>query len=59
MKRLGLSRLKALPPETLADMAKTDELELIYMHLHSLRNFDLLRDRLEHKPADAATGPVH
>ena len=39
-------KLKALPAETLAEMAKTDELELIYLHLHSLRNFDRLRDRL-------------
>jgi len=40
-------------------MAKTDELELIYMHLHSLRNFDHLRERLEHMPAEMATGAVH
>jgi hypothetical protein len=39
-------RLKALPGQTLSDMAKTDELELIYLHLQSLRNFDLLRERL-------------
>jgi len=39
-------RLKALPAETLAEMAKSDELELIYTHLQSLRNFDKLRDRL-------------
>jgi hypothetical protein len=49
---LAVSRdkLKALPPETLAELAKTDELELIYMHLQSLRNFDLLRDRLKPPP---------
>ena len=52
-------RLKALPAETLSEMAKTDELELIYMHLHSLRNFDHLRERLEHLPAETATGAVH
>jgi hypothetical protein len=40
-------KLKALPAETLAELAKTDELELIYLHLHSLRNFDQLRTRLE------------
>jgi hypothetical protein len=39
-------KLKALPPATLAELAKTDELELIYLHLHSLRNFDHLRERL-------------
>jgi hypothetical protein len=44
-------KLKALPPETLAELAKTDELELIYIHLHSLRNFEHLRERLGHQPA--------
>jgi hypothetical protein len=39
-------KLKALPAATLAEMAKTDELELIYIHLNSLRNFDRLRERL-------------
>jgi hypothetical protein len=39
-------KLRALPAETLAELAKTDELELIYVHLNSLRNFDLLRERL-------------
>ena len=43
-------KLEALPGETLAELAKTDELELIYTHLHSLRNFDLLRDRLAPRP---------
>ncbi|MBT9384349.1 SapC family protein [Pseudooceanicola sp. CBS1P-1] len=31
-------KLKALPAETLAEMAKTDELELCYVHLQSLNN---------------------
>jgi SapC protein len=49
-------KLKALPAETLAELAKSDELELIYMHLHSLRNFDNLRDLLgQHPPADRPT----
>jgi SapC len=55
---MGISRekLKALPGGTLSDLAKTDELELIYMHLHSLRNFDRLRDRLGNQvPAEAPT----
>jgi hypothetical protein len=45
-------KLKALPGDTLADLAKTDELELIYLHLQSMRNFDGLRDRLEHRLSD-------
>jgi hypothetical protein len=50
-------KLKALPGETLAELAATDELELIYLHLQSMRNFDALRDRMVTsrqlaKPAD-------
>ena len=55
---MGISRerLKALPGEALAELAKTDELELIYMHLHSLRNFDRLRDRPGNQlPTEAPT----
>jgi len=40
------AKLKALPGEKLAELAATDELELLYLHLHSMRNFNLLRDRL-------------
>ena len=40
------NRLKALPGDALADLAKTDELELLYLHLQSMRNFTGLKDRL-------------
>ena len=33
-------RLKALPGETLSELAQSGELELIYVHLQSLRNLD-------------------
>lgn len=39
-------RLKALSGEALAELAKTDELELIYLHLQSMRNFNAVKDRL-------------
>ena len=39
-------RLKALPAETLAQLAASDELELIYLHLQSMRNFTEIKDRL-------------
>jgi hypothetical protein len=39
-------KLKALPGETLAKLAQSDELELLYLHLYSMRNFVNLRDRL-------------
>ncbi|HEU5018645.1 MAG TPA: SapC family protein [Pseudolabrys sp.] len=40
-------RLKALPGEKLTELAKTDELELLYLHLQSMRNFDKVKERLE------------
>ncbi len=39
-------KLKALPGDRLAELAKTDELELLYLHLQSMRNFNLVKDRL-------------
>lgn len=39
-------KLKALPGETLAELARTDELELIYLHLQSMRNFTEVKNRL-------------
>lgn len=39
-------KLRALDGDTLALLAKTDELELLYLHLHSMRNFDTVKDRL-------------
>ncbi|QDW36916.1 SapC family protein [Bradyrhizobium sp. KBS0727] len=39
-------KLKELSGEKLAELAKTDELELIYLHLQSMRNFAALKDRL-------------
>jgi hypothetical protein len=47
-------RLKALAGDKLAELAKTDELELIYLHLQSLRNFSGFGERLaSHAPAMA------
>jgi len=39
-------RLKALPAEKLAELARTDELELLYLHLHSMRNFAAMVERV-------------
>jgi len=39
-------KLKAISAKALAELAKTDELELIYLHLQSMRNFTTLKDRL-------------
>jgi hypothetical protein len=45
------AKLKAVPAEKLAELAQTDELELIYLHLQSMRNFTAVKDKLV---ADAA-----
>jgi hypothetical protein len=39
-------RLKTLSAEALAELAKSDELELIYNHLLSMRNFSAMRERV-------------
>src|SRR5262245_6429163 len=40
------AKLKAIPGDKLAELAKTDELELLYLHLQSMRNFSGLPGRL-------------
>jgi hypothetical protein len=40
------AKLRALDGEALASLAKTDELELLYLHLYSMRNFSDVKDRL-------------
>ena len=40
-------KLKALSGDKLSELAKTDELELLYLHLYSMRNFASMKDRLE------------
>jgi hypothetical protein len=40
------AKLKAIPADKFAELAKTDELELLYLHLQSMRNFSGLPNRL-------------
>ena len=40
------AKLRDLSGEQLSALAKTDELELLYLHLYSLRNFADMKDRL-------------
>jgi hypothetical protein len=52
-------KLKELSGQALADMVKTDELELLYLHLQSMRNFMAVKDRLvsiQGPKADDGTG---
>lgn len=46
-------RLKALSGDALASLAAEDELELLYLHLNSLRNFESLRHRLPFAATEA------
>lgn len=39
-------KLREVPPEKLGPLIKTDELELLYLHLYSLRNFADMKDRV-------------
>ena len=53
-------KLKALPGDKLAELAKTDELELLYLHLQSMRNFAAMVQRLggKQQPAQAQEPPI-
>jgi hypothetical protein len=48
------ARVKTLSSEKLAELAKSDELELLYAHLLSMRNFVGMRERLAAAPVQAA-----
>lgn len=48
------ARLKTLSAEVLAELLKSDELELIYNHLLSMRNFGLMRERVGGNAAASA-----
>jgi hypothetical protein len=50
-------KLKKVPAEKLAELASTDELELIYLHLQSLNHFEGLISQATGKSA-AATSPL-
>ena len=50
-------KMKALPAEKLAELAKTNELELLYLHLQSMRNFAGMIDRLGGRQPDKPAEP--
>jgi hypothetical protein len=52
------ARLKTLPGEKLAEMARSDELELLYAHLHSMRNFVAMRERFTAPAAKLPEGAL-
>lgn len=53
------AKLKSLSDEVLGELVRSDELELIYLHLQSMRNFTALKDRLvQSRPAADALAPA-
>lgn len=52
-------KLRALDGEALASLAKTDELELLYLHLYSMRNFSDVKDRLIGSLSSDVAEPAH
>lgn len=53
---INRDKLKAVPGDKLAELAVTDELELVYLHLHSMNNLNLTANRLGQSLAAAADG---
>ena len=53
------TKLKAIAADKLGDLAKTDELELIYLHLQSMRNLTVLPERLGTGHPDKTEAPGH
>ncbi|CTQ56512.1 SapC [Roseibium album] len=51
-KTISRDKLRALPGETLSEMAKTDELELCYVHLQSLNNLTPMAQRQAETPQE-------
>ena len=46
MQSVSRKKLRELGPDALAGLARTDELELLYLQMFSLRNFATVKDRL-------------
>jgi hypothetical protein len=56
MLAVNRAKLQALPAEQLAELVKTGELELLYLHLQSMRNIGGLTERLTQPPTGAFPG---
>lgn len=54
---INREKLKALSNEQLGELAKTDELELIYLHLQSMRNFNAMISKISGNDADSEPEP--
>jgi hypothetical protein len=54
---INRDKLKALSGDVLAEMARTDELEMCYVHLQSLNNLTPMAQRIA-KAAERETAPA-
>jgi hypothetical protein len=54
-KAIDREKVAALPGDTLAEMAKSGELELIYIHLYSMRNLQRIVSGISMNAADVST----
>jgi len=55
---INRDKLKALPGDVLAEMARTDELEMCYVHLQSLNNLTPMARRIAEKAAGETAAPT-
>jgi len=55
---ISRDKLKALPGDKLSELAKTDELELMYIHLQSMKNFSAMLTRVTGEDREAEAGGV-
>ncbi len=48
------AKLKALSDDKMAELIRSDEMELVYLHLQSMRNFNAVKDKLVQQAAKPA-----
>ncbi len=57
IRAVNRAKIKELEPDVLTQMVRTDELELIYLHLHSLVNLRRFGEQFAPEEAPAASDP--
>jgi hypothetical protein len=55
---INRAKLKALPDDTLTELARSDELELAYLHLNSMRNLEAMGRNIQEKADSTETGTL-
>ncbi len=54
---INRQKLKALPDDKLAELARSDELELAYLHLQSMHHLEAMAGSVPEQTETPATGP--